>query len=63
MGTLLSLPESNLPMFFWWVIITSKATAMAKMRYAILSTLKTIKINTGKAKLANIELRETNLVR
>ena len=35
---------------------------MAKMRYASLSTLKMIRINIGKARLANMELKETNLV-
>jgi hypothetical protein len=43
--------------------MTSNATAIANILYAILSTLKTIKMKTGKAKLAKIELSETNLVR
>ena len=50
-------------MFFWWVSNTSKATEMANTRYNGFSTLKTTKINMGKAMLAKMELKETKRVR
>ena len=36
---------------------------MANIRYALLSTLKMMRINTGNARLAKMELKDTNLVR